>query len=167
MNPKKSEVLKKSNATEYQRRVTLVTKSLLDGLSKQDILHIPTVMKWSVSVRQIEYYIQDSQKRITEIIEKERNVIVGLAYRKYNRIYQKALADKNLKEANNAVTNQLRALGLLDNNFIIQQNNQINNYGKANEFSGNEKIASLIEEFAERSIEASYIESDTFDATSN
>lgn len=167
MNRKRNEVLKQSNSAEYERRVTLVTKALLDGLSKQDIINIPTVQKWGVSIRQIGHYIHDAHIRVSEVINKERNIIVGLAFRKYNRIYQKALAEKNYKEANNAITNQLKALGLLDSNTFIQQNNQINNYGRANEFSGNEKIANLIEEFAERSIEASYIESNAFDATPN
>lgn len=147
-------------------RIELIAEAILDGLSVYQIRDIAEVKSWNLSRSSIDKYCRKARELIVKTVENNRDKMIELGLAKYDRIYRRAIASGNLKEANNAVTNQMKLVGAMQTTNFIQQNNQIN-YGSPNELGESEKITRLIEEFAEKSIEACDIESDFVDALSH
>jgi predicted subunit of tRNA(5-methylaminomethyl-2-thiouridylate) methyltransferase len=142
---------KHPNKTEMEHRINVITSAIVDGFGRNDILHQKEVKTWNVTSRTIDNYIREARQKIIEDIAEERISIIETSIRRLERIYQKALADENYKEANNAIMNIAKITGVISNTINFQQNNLIQN----NDYSGNDiskdyELIELTEELAER-----------------
>ena len=102
--PKRHKVtgLNKSTKAQFEERVGIVTEMLLSGLKRKDILqNISNVetLKWKVTVRQIDNYIEEATKVITTSLEVDRKVLVNKVYSRFDFLYKKMVLDKDYRGA--------------------------------------------------------------------
>jgi hypothetical protein len=92
----------KSNIAVFNERVFIVTEMLLSGLKRREIIQNIAEndkLKWNVSERQIDNYIENANVHILALLEDDKQVLKKKVFAKYDFIYKKLLNVKDYKGA--------------------------------------------------------------------
>jgi len=85
---------------ERNKRVTLVTELLLNGLTRREIIqYIRKRKEWAVGDRMIDRYIAAANKWIEEQANVKRTHEFGLAIARLNNLYKRSMAISDYKTA--------------------------------------------------------------------
>jgi len=101
----------KSTKSEVNERVNTISEMIIDGVPHNEIIqNIST--KYNISDRQVYNYIKKAQELIQETTKHNIHVEICKAQRRYEKIYNKAIKDKNYKIALGAQRSLCELFGL-------------------------------------------------------
>lgn len=90
--------MKKSCKKVVDQRVELVSKMMIDGQGRADIIHFSSD-NWNISERQIDKYIAKAREVIQNDIIRNIEFDYAKSIKRYECIYQKAIQSKDFKLA--------------------------------------------------------------------
>ena len=99
----------KSTDAEVEKRVTAVYDRLLEGESRAEILRYASNQGWSVDPRSVDTYIRRARNLLKKHAQSNRELALGTARARLNRLFQKALSGNDIRGAL-AVQKELNAL---------------------------------------------------------
>lgn len=107
--------INKSSDAIFDERVIIVMEMVLAGLKRREILQNISdskEIKWNVTERQIDNYLKEANKIISESTKEDREKLIAKAFAKYEFIYRKLIYVKDYKAAIAAIEKSAALLGL-------------------------------------------------------
>jgi hypothetical protein len=103
---------RRSSQAEVELRVMEVSRLLMEGYGREDIVHFSS-QKWDVGKRQTSKYIKASKERIRNSVQKEIEYDYAKAVRRYEELFRLTLERKDYRTSA-TINKELTALqGLL------------------------------------------------------
>ena len=93
----------KSTDIEVARRVDVVFKLLMQGLSRSDIIrYVDTETNWNIGERQVDQYIKSATNEFKTSSKIDHDTEMGKAMARLNRLYANAYRDRKSTRLNSS-----------------------------------------------------------------